>query len=441
MPVINTDAGRVATLTGILFGVAGMGSSSVAVAIVPITEGLAVPVHAGAWVVSLYALMLGVTTALYGRLADLYGIRRPLVFGLSLMCLGAMVACTAQDFSAVLVGRLIQGAGAAAVPTLGMALLTARYEGRVRGFALSRLTGVAAATGTSGPLIGGLVEVAFGWRAVMAMPLLALLPLPFLWQVLPRTGTGARVDLVGAGLLTVTAAGLVIVVQSPSSGARVAIVGVVLLVLGAPVTWIQVRRRPHGFLPRQVLRNKVVLRAALAASALPGAWFAIFIAVPALLGEEGWRPWQVGLLMLPAAVAALFIPRVVSPLLWRLGTVRALVAAAAMACTALWCCALGAWSGVSGLISLAVVLATAAFGLGQPALGAAVSAATHLEVRGVAMGVATLVFMVGGSIGSALMGGLSAAVGIEAALMVLAMLPLLTTLALIGVPTRHTVSE
>ena len=73
---------------------------------------------------------------------------------------------------------LLQGAGAAAVPTLGVALLSGRYDGAERGLALGRLAGMAAFVSCLGPFLGGLVEHALGWRAVMAMPILGLLVLP-----------------------------------------------------------------------------------------------------------------------------------------------------------------------------------------------------------------------------------------------------------------------
>ena len=152
---------------------------------------------------------------------------------------------------------MFQGAGAAAIPTLGVALLSARYDGEVRGLALGRLAGMAAAVSCLGPLVGGAVEHAFGWRAVMALPILGVLVLPFLWRALAGGGTGARLDLLGAVLVAGTAAGLVLLVQSPSTGATVAVVGaLLLLLLGAPAVALRVRRRPHGFLPLSVVRNR-----------------------------------------------------------------------------------------------------------------------------------------------------------------------------------------
>lgn len=428
--VIPDDSRRVSTLLGLLFGLAGMGSSSAAVALPLMGDGLGVSVGVATWTITLYALMLAVTTAVYGRVSDLVGVRLPLMVGIGLMTAGALVAALAPSYGVLLVARMLQGAGAAAVPTLGVALLSRRYDGATRGLALGRLAGMAAAVSCLGPFAGGLVELAFGWRAVMALPVLGLLVLPFLWRAMTGGGTGATLDVLGAVLVAGTAGGLVLVVQSPSTGATVALVGVVLLLLGIPAVALRVRRRPHGFLPLSVVRNGTVVRCALAAAAVPAAWFALLVGVPAVLVQEGWEAWQVGLLLVPSAAVALGLPRLAGPLLIRVGAARSLAIAGVVASLALVLAAVGTALLVPVVLALTVVLVTMAFGLGQPALSAAVGEAVHVDVRGVALGVATLLFLVGGSVGSAVVGGLGDVVGVPASLALLALLPLLGLLAL-----------
>jgi MFS family permease len=254
--------------------------------------------------------------------------------------------------------------------------------------------------------------------------------IPFLWRALTGEGTGARLDILGAVLVAGTAAGLVLLVQSPSTGLAVAVAGILLLVLGAPAVALRVRRRPYGFLPATVIRNATVVRSALAAAAVPAAWFALLIAVPAVLVHDGWEPWQVGLLLVPSAVVALFVPRVAGPLLDRIGSGPSLGVAGVIASAALVIAAVGAWVVAPVVLAVAVVLVTVAFGLGQPALSAAVGEAVHEDVRGVALGIATLLFLVGGSVGSAVVGGLGDVIGIDASLALLAVLPLLGLAAL-----------
>jgi DHA2 family metal-tetracycline-proton antiporter-like MFS transporter len=419
------DSRRVAMLLGLLFGLAGMGSSSAAVTLPILGSDLGVDAGLAAWTISLYVLMLAVTTALYGRISDLVGVRAPLLAGLVLMSVGALVAALAPSFAVLLGARVLQGAGAAAVPTLGVAVLTERYSGEARGFAFGRLAGVAAAVSCMGPLIGGVVEAAFGWRAVMALPILGALVVPFLWRALSTDGSGARLDVVGAILVALTSAGMVLLVQSPSAGLLVATLGATMLVLGVPAVRAAVRRRPDGFLPVEVIRNPTVVRSAVAASAVPASWFAMLIALPAVLLSHGWEAWQVGLAMVPSAVVALLVPQVTGPTLTRIGPGRALAVAGVVASGALLVSALGAATTSAPVLVVGIILVTFAFGLGQPALSAVVGDAVHSDVRGVALGVSTLLFLIGGSIGSAVVAGISGPLGMPAALLVLAVLPVL----------------
>ena len=416
---------RLPLMVGALFGLAGLGSSSAAIALPSLAADLGVSTGVSVWTISLYALMLAVMTAVYGRVSDLVGPRLPLAVGVAMMTLGALAGALAPDFGVLLAARVLQGAGAAAVPTLGVAVVSSRFPGAPRAASLGTVAGIAAALSCLGPLAGGVVEGLLGWRAVIALPMLGALLLPLMWRHVPATGTGARLDLVGAVLVAATAAGVVLFVQSPSTGPMVAAVGASLAVLGVPAVAAWVRRRPHGFLPAAVIRNPTVVRSAVAAGAVPAVWFALLIAVPAVLVAAGWEPWQVGVALLPSAATGLLAPRLAGPLLDRIGPTRGLAWAAGVSAVALLVSALGAQIVSATLLVTAVVAVTFAFGLGQPALMAAVGDAVHDDVRGVALGIATLFFLVGGGVGSAVVGGLSEALGLATALSLLTVLPVL----------------
>ncbi len=302
------DSRRISVLLGLLFGLAGLGSASAAIAVPLVAEHFDVSVGVGTWMISVYVLMLGVATAVYGRVSDLIGPRIPFLVGIALMVIGAIGAAVAPTFEFLLVARILQGAGVAAIPTLGVAIISARYDGDIRGLAFGRLAAMAAFVTCLGPLLGGALEEVVGWRGVLALPVLGLVVVPFVWRALVGEGSRAPLDIVGALLVAVTAAGLILVIQSPASGVVVALVGIGLLAIGTPGVASQVRRRPHGFLPRSVIGNPAVVRSALAAAAIPAAWFAQLVAVPAVLVGDGWEPYQVGLLLVPSAASRCSCP-------------------------------------------------------------------------------------------------------------------------------------
>lgn len=91
----------------------------------------------------------------------------------------------------------------------------------------------------------------------------------------------------------------------------------------------------------------------------------------------------------------------------------------------------GTAAGWTPLLVVGVALVSVAFGLGQPALIASAGGAVPPAQRGVALGTATLVFLVGAGVGSAAVGGLRESLGIAGCLLLLAVLPVAGALAVL----------
>lgn len=429
--------GRTAVLLGLLFGLAGTSTSAVTVALPQLSGDLGITTATAAWIVSAYTVALAVATPLHGRLADMAGIRLPLTLGVAAMGVGALAAALAPNFPVLIVARVLQGVGSASIPVLATALISARFSGTAQGAALGRVAGVAATLSALGPLLGGGLEAAGGWRWAVALPVVGMLAIPVLWRAAPAGGSGEPIDKVGALLVALAASGLVLLIQSPSAGPVAGTVGAVLLAGGVPAVAWWVRRRPDGFLPRSIITNMTVLRSAFAAAAVPASWFALLLGVPLAAASWGWSPLATGTLLLPAAVIGFASPPIARRLLARLGGRRTIALACPTAVVALLVAALGGVLESPALLALAVALVTAAFGVGQPAMISSVGAAVPGAQRGVALGIATLVFLTGAGVGAALVGGLSSVIGVPAAFCLLVALPVLGIVALLlGGPDR-----
>lgn len=423
MPPFVVSPGRLAVLLGLLFGLAGSSTSAVTVALPELARDLDVTPSTAAWMVSGYTVALAVATATHGRLADMVGIRLPLCLGVTAMAVGAVAAALSPSFPVLMVARVLQGVGAAAVPVLATALIAARVAGDAQAAALGRIAGVAATLSSLGPLAGGALEAVGGWRWAVALPAVGALTLPLLWRAAPSDGSGERIDLRGATFVAMAATGLVLLIQSPAAGLVTAAVGGALLLVGVPATAVHVRARPDGFLPREIVTNGTVLRSAFATAAVPASWFALLLGVPLAAASWGWSPLRTGVLLVPSAVIGFLSPRVARTVIDRLGPRRAIAVACPTAVMALLVAALGGAAESPVLLSGAVALVTVAFGVGQPAMISSVGAAVPADRRGVALGVATLVFLVGASVGAALVGGLAEVVGVPVAFCLLVVLP------------------
>ncbi|MER7113452.1 MFS transporter [Saccharomonospora azurea] len=406
---------------GCVFGLGGLGSTAMAVALPAAAAELELSAAQSTWIISLYVVAMAVGTPLYGRLVDAVGVRVPLVSGIALMTLGALGTATAVDFGVLVAARLVQGLGSGVGATLAVAVIGTRFDGHERTRGLALAAGTAGAIGATGPLLGGVTESILTWRGTAAVPVLAALVLIPLWRRVRGPGVGSRVDVVGAVLVALGAAGTIMVVQSPSSGAPVAWTGAVLALVAVPLVVRRSRRGAHVFLPASVLLDARIVRTCLLAGTVPAAWFALLVAVPARLAERGWSPLLVGLTLVPSAVAALLAPHLTVRLSRRVGVGPSLAIAAATAVAALVSSGLGALADLPVPMVAGVALVSVAFSLGQPSLFTVVSELAAPGNRGVAVGFATFVFLLCGSAGSALVGGLMPSLDVHGSLLVLAL--------------------
>lgn len=135
------------------------------------------------------AYLLGLTLAAVraGRYGDRFGLRRVHLAGLALFAGASLLCAVAPNLLVLILARLLQGAGAACVMTLALALARQCLPPAALGNALGIL-GSASAVGTAGgPVIGGLLEPLGGWRAVFLLQLvLALGTLVLASHGLPR---------------------------------------------------------------------------------------------------------------------------------------------------------------------------------------------------------------------------------------------------------------
>lgn len=417
---------RVALLLGTLVALTVVGSSAVAVALPSVRDDLGLETSGSAWILAAFSLTFAISTAVFGRLADLAGLRKPLRIGVVLFAAGSLVAALAPSFPVLIVGRLLQGSGAGAVPVLSVGVLVARFEGEHRARALGGLTAVVSIVSGSGPLIGGAIAQTLGWRLVLALPVLALLLMEPVARLAPTEATHVgRLDVRGALLVGAVVTGVVLILQSPATGAGPAVLIAALAVAAVAGVLLarHTRREPEGFLPQAVIRSRALLLGSAAGLTLLGSYLAMLFAAPQLLTDnQGWSPLRIGLALLPAALAGAVASRVVSVVADRIGRFRLAAFLALASAAGLLLAAAG--SAQPFLLIFGFGLCVCGFAGGQVALVDAIPRLVDGSVRGVALGVFNLLFFLGGAVGTAATGGLAGPLTLPGALAVLAVLPL-----------------
>lgn len=114
---------------------------------------------------SLFFVGLATGQLFYGPLADRYGRRAPLTAGILLYLSATVVCALAPNIETLLIGRLLQGFGAAAGPVIARAIVRDIYSGRRAAQVMSFVILVMAAAPLVAPILGGWVTTLLGWRA------------------------------------------------------------------------------------------------------------------------------------------------------------------------------------------------------------------------------------------------------------------------------------
>ncbi len=118
------------------------------------------------WVISAFLLAATVSTPIYGKLADLFGRKRILLFGLTLFSLGSILSGTSTSMAQLIAMRTIQGLGAGAVGPIVLTMLGDLFTLKERAQVQGLFSAVWGLSSVGGPLIGGYLTDQLGWRWV-----------------------------------------------------------------------------------------------------------------------------------------------------------------------------------------------------------------------------------------------------------------------------------
>jgi EmrB/QacA subfamily drug resistance transporter len=249
----------VVVLTAVGSFMAALDTLVVASALSTIQRDLGASLSDLEWTVNAYNLSFAVLLVPAAVLGDRLGRARTYAAGLALFALASAGCALAGSVGALVGLRVVQGAAAATVMTLGLALLTSAFPPERRGTAIglfSAVTGIAVACG---PLVGGAVVDGLAWQWIFWLNVpVGLVAAPLALRHIPEARVpGSRLDLTGVALLAAGVLGLVwALVRGESAGWTSAeVVGMSALsvaLLAGFAAWE--RRAAHPLLPPRLLR-------------------------------------------------------------------------------------------------------------------------------------------------------------------------------------------
>ncbi|MBX6363521.1 MAG: DHA2 family efflux MFS transporter permease subunit [Gemmatimonadetes bacterium] len=370
-----------------------------------------------AWVVTAYLLAQTIATPLYGKLGDLYGRKIVLQSGIVLFLLGSALCGVSRSMGQLILFRFIQGLGGGGLTVTTQAvvgdLVSPRERGRYQGI-FGAVFGVAS---IAGPLLGGYITTHLSWRWIFYVNLpVGVAALAVLAATLPARAerVAHAIDYAGAALLA-AALGAVILVSDLGGTAYpwgsptvLALVVVAVVAIGGFV--LAERRAGEPVLPLGLFRDRTFALTSAIGLAVGFALFGSVTYLPLFLQVvKGASPTGSGLQMVPMMGGMLVTSIVSGQLISRTGRYKAYPVVG----TAVMALGLFLLSRMSPTTRLAAVLGTMlvlGLGLGMvmQVLVVAVQNAVPYRFLGVATSGATLFRLIGGALGTAVLGAIFA---------------------------------
>jgi EmrB/QacA subfamily drug resistance transporter len=419
-----TELGEKATKTWVL-ALASVASFMVALDALVITTALSTirldlgaSIEALEWTVNAYNLSFAVLLLTGAALGDRFGRRRMFAAGLGLFVAASAGCAVAGSIGGLIAARAVQGAGAALVMPLAMALLSAAFPREERGKALGLFSGATGLALIAGPVVGGAIAEGLAWQWIFWINV----PIGLVVVVLVRTriresfGPDAALDINGLVLVMGAALGIVWgLMRGNSAGwasveVVAALMGGGLLAVGF-VAWELRAREP--MVPMRFFRSRA-FSSGIAASFLfyASMYGVLFFMAQFLQTGQGNGPLGAGLRLLPWTATLFVMAPLAGGLINRVGERPLVVVGLLLQSVGL------AWIGLIVSPDLAyvklvapLILAGAGVSMAMPAAQNAVLGSVAAAEIGKASGTYNMLRFLGGVFGIAILVAAFAAAG------------------------------
>ena len=266
------------------------------------------------WVIDAYALTLAAFLLTAGVIGDMFGRREVFAIGLGVFSLASLVCGLSTTSLMLNLARAVQGVGGAIMFATSLALIAQAFHGRDRGTAFGVFGAVTGAAVAVGPLVGGAITSAIGWRWIffVNVPIGVLAVIVTVTQVQEsRDPNTRRVDWLG--FVTFSASLFMLVfalVRGNAAGWKsVQIVSllvgaVVLMVLFLVAEW----RQNDPMLDLSLFKRPAMVGASTTAFTLSASIFAMFLYLTLYVQDDlGYGPLAAGLRFLPITLMSFIV--------------------------------------------------------------------------------------------------------------------------------------
>ncbi|MBG0741650.1 MFS transporter [Paeniglutamicibacter antarcticus] len=404
------------SLSGLLLGmfVSILAGTVVSTSLPLIISDLKGDQSAYTWVVTATLLATTVSTPLWGKFADLFNRKLLIQLALGVFVLGSALAGFSQDTGTLIIFRVFQGLGAGGLAALSQIIMADIISPRDRGKYAGLFGGVMAIGTVGGPLLGGLVTDAFGWRwnFFIALPIaiVAIILLQVTLHLPKHPKRKVHIDYFGAVLIAGGVSLLMIWVSLAgnqfdwvSLPSLIMVVGSVVLLVGAVMVEF---KSPEPIIPLTMFKNRTFTLSVIASISVGVSMFgtAVFLAQYMQLAR-GATPTQSGLLTIPMMGGLLISSTVFGTMISRRGKWKAIMVSGG-ALTVVGSVLLSTLTYETDLVLVGIYMFILGAGLGMLMQNLVLVVQNSIELKnlGVATSAVTFFRSLGGTVGVSVLG-------------------------------------
>ncbi len=404
------------SLSGLLLGmfVSILAGTVVATSLPLIISDLEGDQSAYTWVVTATLLATTVSTPIWGKFADLFNRKLLIQLALVVFVLGSALAGFAQNTDTLIVFRIMQGLGGGGLAALSQIIMADIISPRERG-RYAGLFGAVMALGTiGGPLLGGVVTDAFGWRwnFFIALPVavVAIILLQVTLHLPERVKRVVSIDYLGIVLISAGVSLLLIWVTLAGNSFDWASLPSFAMVLGSAILLIAAVivefKAKEPIIPLDLFKNRTVTLAVIASLSVGVAMFgtSVFLSQYMQLAR-GATPTESGLLTIPMMGGLLISSTFFGNLISRTGKWKAIMVSGSVLVLA-GSLLLGSLRYDTSLVFVGVFMFILGAGVGMIMQNLVLVVQNTVEVTHLGVATSTVTFFrsLGGTVGVAVMG-------------------------------------
>ena len=394
----------------------GLAYSVLSSAVVPALPTFQHDLHASetgvAWLLTGYLLSASVGTSILGRLGDMYGKGRVLLYTLVLLAIGTALAAVATSLGVLIVARVIQGAGGGIFP-LAFGIVRDEFpRDRIAG-SIGLMSSILGVGGGVGIVLAGVIVEHLSYHWLFWIPLIAIVvAILATWWLVPESPVRVpgRINWLSAALMTagITMALLAISETTTWGWGSARTLGLLAAGLVVCALWVlSETRSAEPLIDMTMMRIRGVWTTNLAAFLLGAGLYASFLIFPefAQLPRStgfgyGASVIVSGLYLLPSAAFMFVLGLLTGRISARFGSKAALIVGSAFTAAAFALLAIVHSHPIDMLISAALL--GIGIGLAFAALGNLIVQAVPAHQTGVASGMNTVLRTLGGALGGQL---------------------------------------